>query len=112
LLDLWPPARLRRAQELPFIASMGIYVVKGAVMKELLMDTFPSANDFGSEIIPGAKDIGKHVQAYLYDGYWEDIGTIEAFYRSNLGLTDSPNPNFRCACSCLHGIGIDAPSRN
>ena len=36
-----------------------------------------------------------HVQAYLYDGYWEDIGTIEAFYQSNLALTNSPKPEFR-----------------
>ena len=38
-----------------------------------------------------------HVQAYLYDGYWEDIGTVEAFYDANLALTDSPKPKFRWA---------------
>lgn len=54
------------------------------------------ANDFGSEVIPGAKDMGMHIQAYLYDGYWEDIGTVEAFYEANLALTDSPKPKFRC----------------
>ncbi len=37
-----------------------------------------------------------HIQAYLYDGYWEDIGTVEAFYEANLALTDSPSPKFRC----------------
>ena len=37
-------------------------------------------------------------QAYLYDGYWEDIGTIKSFYESNLALTDS-KPNFRCVCA-------------
>ena len=41
--------------------------------------------------------MGMHVQAYLYDGYWEDIGTIEAFYEANLALTDSPTPDFRQA---------------
>ncbi len=55
------------------------------------------ANDFGSEVIPGAKDMGMHIQAYLYDGYWEDIGTVEAFYEANLALTDNPTPKFRCA---------------
>lgn len=40
--------------------------------------------------------MGMHIQAYLYDGYWEDIGTIEAFYNANLALTDSPKPQFRC----------------
>lgn len=53
------------------------------------------ANDFGSEVIPGAKDLGMHVQAYLYDGYWEDIGTIEAFYQANLALTKNPKPDYR-----------------
>lgn len=40
------------------------------------------------------------MQAYLYDGYWEDIGTIKAFYDANLALTDE-NPNFRCAHHCV-----------
>lgn len=75
-----------RAKEKPYIASMGIYVIKADALRKLLADDFPEANDFGSEIIPGAKDIGMHVQAYLYDGYWEDIGTIEAFYNANLSL--------------------------
>lgn len=61
------------------------------------------ANDFGSEVIPGAKDLGMHVQAYLYDGYWEDIGTIEAFYNANLALTKNPKPDYRSAsCCCVY----------
>lgn len=35
------------------------------------------------------------MQAYLFDGYWEDIGTIEAFYNANLGITKKPVPDFR-----------------
>uniref|UniRef100_A0A368UH27 Glucose-1-phosphate adenylyltransferase n=1 Tax=Glycine max TaxID=3847 RepID=A0A368UH27_SOYBN len=72
-----------RAKEMPYIASMGIYVVSKNVMLDLLREKFPGANDFGSE-----------VQAYLYDGYWEDIGTIEAFYNANLGITKKPVPDF------------------
>ncbi|KVI10577.1 ADP-glucose pyrophosphorylase, conserved site-containing protein [Cynara cardunculus var. scolymus] len=72
-----------RAKEMPYIASMGIYVISKDVMLNLLRDKFPAANDFGSE-----------VQAYLYDGYWEDIGTIEAFYNANLGITKKPVPDF------------------
>ena len=56
-------------QVMPHIASMGIYVVKADVMRKLLMSAYPSANDFGSEIIPGAVDLGMRVQAYLYEGY-------------------------------------------
>merc|ERR1740138_829017 len=78
---------------MPYIASMGIYVFKREAMLKLLSEDFPSANDFGSEVIPGAKDIGMNLQAYLFDGYWEDIGTIKAFYESNLALA-SPNPSF------------------
>ncbi|KAF8081585.1 hypothetical protein N665_0876s0003 [Sinapis alba] len=83
-----------RAKEMPFIASMGIYVVSKNVMLDLLRDQFPGANDFGSEVIPGATELGLRVQAYLYDGYWEDIGTIEAFYNANLGITKKPVPDF------------------
>ncbi|KAL8228314.1 hypothetical protein R6Q57_015898 [Mikania cordata] len=84
----------KRAKEMPFIASMGIYVFSKNVMLDLLKEKFPKANDFGSEVIPGATSIGLRVQAYLYDGYWEDIGTIEAFYHANLGITKKPVPDF------------------
>lgn len=47
---------------MPHIASMGIYVVKADIMRELLIDKFATANDFGSEIIPGAVTDGKKVQ--------------------------------------------------
>eukprot|EP00873_Tetraselmis_striata_P021066 jgi/Tetstr1/441330/TSEL_029581.t1 len=82
-----------RAAEMPYLASMGIYVMKGTLLRELLDDN-PDANDFGSEIIPFAKDKGSKVQAFLFDGYWEDIGTIEAFYSANLALTDPDAPKF------------------
>ena len=80
---------------MPHIASMGIYVVKASVMRELLIDKYPTANDFGSEIIPGAVKEGKKVQAYLFEGYWEDIGTIGAFFSSQLALlSDKPQFSF------------------
>jgi len=82
------------AAEKPFIASMGIYVMKATALKELLFDLFPTANDFGNEVIPGAKKAGMKVQAYAFEGYWEDIGTIESFYNANLALTDPERPNF------------------
>ena len=46
---------------MPYIASMGIYVVSKDVMLNLLRDKFPGANDFGSEVIPGATSIGMRV---------------------------------------------------
>eukprot|EP00239_Pterosperma_sp_CCMP1384_P007220 CAMPEP_0197848522 /NCGR_PEP_ID=MMETSP1438-20131217/8989_1 /TAXON_ID=1461541 /ORGANISM="Pterosperma sp., Strain CCMP1384" /LENGTH=502 /DNA_ID=CAMNT_0043460809 /DNA_START=81 /DNA_END=1589 /DNA_ORIENTATION=+ len=84
-----------KAVEMPYIASMGIYVFKKDSMVQLLTKEFPSANDFGNEVIPGAKDIGMHLQAYLFDDYWEDIGTIKAFYEANLSLaTKTPDFSF------------------
>jgi glucose-1-phosphate adenylyltransferase len=75
----------------PFLASMGIYVFKYPQL-ELLLAEQPTWVDFGREIIPGAiKD--RNVQAHLFNGYWEDIGTISAFYRANLDLT-SKIPKF------------------
>ena len=67
-----------------FQASMGIYVFNREVLiKCLESDLF----DFGKHIIPTSiKD--RHVSAFIFKGYWEDIGTIRAFYEANLDLTD------------------------
>lgn len=86
---------LRSAKEKPYIASMGIYVISASAMKELLMDKMPNADDFGNEIIPEARKAGYKVQAFAFEGYWEDIGTIEAFYESNLALTNPATAQFR-----------------
>ncbi len=81
-----------QAEKQPYIASMGIYVFKKDVLIKLLKESLEST-DFGKEIIPNsAKDY--NIQAYLFDGYWEDIGTIEAFYNANLALTKQPHPPF------------------
>jgi len=77
------------AAEKPFIASMGIYVFKKDVLLNLLNSKNADAMDFGSEIIPdAAKD--HRVQAHLFNGYWEDIGTIKSFFDANLALTEVP----------------------
>jgi len=78
----------------PYIASMGIYVIGAKAIKELLLNKFPDANDFGNEVIPGAKDAGMKVQAYAFKGYWEDIGTVEAFYNANLSLANPETAQF------------------
>jgi glucose-1-phosphate adenylyltransferase len=81
-----------QAQLQPYIASMGIYVFKKDVLIKLLKESL-ERTDFGKEIIPDAsKDY--NVQAYLFDDYWEDIGTIDAFYHANLALTKQPLPPF------------------
>ncbi|NET49768.1 MAG: glucose-1-phosphate adenylyltransferase, partial [Merismopedia sp. SIO2A8] len=81
-----------QAKKQPYIASMGIYVFKKQVLTDLLYKS-PDKTDFGKEIIPSsAKEY--NLQAYLFDGYWEDIGTIESFYEANLALTRQPQPPF------------------
>lgn len=73
------------AKQRPFIASMGIYVFKKSVLVDLLNKRHPKANDFGGEIIPAAA-AEYTVKAYLFDDYWEDIGTIRSFFEENLKL--------------------------
>ena len=80
------------AKQLPFIASMGIYVFEKQVLLDLLNEN-PSYTDFGKEIIPAAA-VDHNVHAYLFKDYWEDIGTIESFYQANLALTEQPVPSF------------------
>lgn len=80
------------AAERPFLASMGIYIFRKELLKRLLTEDMSSAVDFGREIIPRSlKDF--NVQAHLFDGYWEDIGTIGSFYRANIEMT-LPLPPF------------------
>jgi len=81
------------AQKRPYLASMGIYVFSRETLFDLLAQN-PTATDFGKELIPAALNRGDHLQSYLFDDYWEDIGTIGAFYEANLALTDQPNPAF------------------
>lgn len=75
--------------EKEYLASMGIYIFNAKVMEEALNNDY---TDFGKEIIPRAiKD--KKVNSYIFDGYWEDIGTIRSFYNATLDLT-KPLPPF------------------
>ena len=71
------------------LASMGIYVF-GA--KELTAALATDSADFGKEIIPGL--VGRRdLRCHIFDDYWEDIGTVRAFFDANLQLTD-PVPAF------------------
>ena len=75
------------------LASMGIYIFNRDFLVEVLKKT--SYEDFGKEVFPAAFR-SRHVQMHLFDGYWEDIGTIRAFYDANLSLA-SPDPPFHLA---------------
>ena len=76
--------------EKEYLASMGIYIFNAPVMEELLNNNTYTV--FGKEIIPLAIK-SKQINSYIFNGYWEDIGTIESFYNATLALTDI-NPPF------------------
>ncbi len=81
----------RRSGGKDYLASMGIYIFDAALMEKALEG---DENDFGKEIIPSILKT-QEVNAYTFEGYWEDIGTIRSFYEANLNLCDiAPSFNF------------------
>ncbi len=87
----WIDAHGIESQGRNCLASMGIYLFSRKVLVDILEET--EHRDFGREIFPAAID-SQHVQTYLFDGYWEDIGTIGTFFESNLQMaqTNAPFP--------------------
>ena len=78
-----------RSEEKRCLASMGIYVFNRPALAEALETTM---TDFGREVIPAL--LGrKKLYAYIFEGYWEDIGTVRAFFEANLALAQ-PLPPF------------------
>jgi glucose-1-phosphate adenylyltransferase len=76
-----------------YLASMGIYIFNRQLLFDLLERDKKDAADFGKEIIPQSINQYK-VASYQYEGYWEDIGNIRAFFEANLALTkDLPEFN-------------------
>jgi glucose-1-phosphate adenylyltransferase len=76
-----------------YLASMGIYLFKRELLVELLEKNCYA--DFGKHLFPDV--YGRyHVQAFLFDGYWEDVGTIASYYQASLDLvSDTPHFDFR-----------------
>ena len=73
----------------PFVASMGIYVFSRDVLHDVLASD--RAVDFGREVLPHALNTHR-VHAYLYRGFWADVGTVSSFYNVNLMLTHRGAP--------------------
>jgi glucose-1-phosphate adenylyltransferase len=78
-----PELRTDKTKDDCYLGNMGIYVFNSKTMEECLMNDLA---DFGKEVIPAAINKLK-VNAYVFEGYWEDIGTIKNFYETNLELT-------------------------
>ncbi len=80
---------LQPAAEKRCLASMGIYVFSREVLRKALDN---SMKDFGKEVIPALLGKSK-LCSYIFEGYWEDIGTVRAFFETNLALAQ-PLPPF------------------
>jgi glucose-1-phosphate adenylyltransferase len=87
----WMERRGIRAPDRPYLASMGIYCFTRSALLDML-NARPPATDFGKEVFP--RSLRSHrLQAHLFDGYWEDLGTVKAYHQANLELAGS-NPPF------------------
>lgn len=78
----------RPAESELYQGSMGIYVFNRQILIDALDNSY---DDFGKHIIPASLKKYK-VFAYIFQGYWEDIGTVRAFFEANLALTDTVPP--------------------
>ncbi|RKX77340.1 MAG: glucose-1-phosphate adenylyltransferase [Spirochaetes bacterium] len=81
--------KIKQKEGKDYLASMGMYIFNADFMEESLDNNF---TDFGKEIIPLCIENG-YVNSYIYNGFWEDIGTIRAFYETNINLARI-NPDF------------------
>jgi glucose-1-phosphate adenylyltransferase len=74
----------------PYLASMGIYLFNRSILFDLL-DVPSRTSSFGREIFPASIHT-HHVQAHLFDGYWENVGTLRAYHQANLALASDHPP--------------------
>lgn len=76
------------------MASMGIYVFTWDILRSYLLEDDAdenSSHDFGHDILPKMLEEGNHMQAFLFKGYWKDVGTVRSYWESNLDLLDPQN---------------------
>ena len=95
-----------------YLASMGIYAFSAGALCEILNEGVKDINDFGKDVLPDMLRQNYHMQGYVFDDFWEDVGTVRSFFDTNLMLTDSvpkfdffdgENPIYtraRCLPSC------------
>ncbi|HZZ77790.1 MAG TPA: glucose-1-phosphate adenylyltransferase [Gemmataceae bacterium] len=86
----WMSKRGVESHGRPYLASMGIYIFQRDALFQMLNDP-PLATDFGKEIFPRSL-ANRKVVAHLFDGYWEDVGTVKSYHEANLALTKDDPP--------------------
>ncbi|MFL5329286.1 MAG: glucose-1-phosphate adenylyltransferase [Gemmataceae bacterium] len=74
-----------------FLASMGIYLFNRQTLRDLLLSP-PPATDFGKEVFPRCVREGYHIQTHLFDGFWEDLGTVKSYHQCHMDLTGDDAP--------------------
>jgi glucose-1-phosphate adenylyltransferase len=85
----WIEGRGIRCGGRHYLANMGIYLFRTEFLFEVL-NARPLATDFGKEVFP--RNLGKKIYAHLFDGYWEDLGTIKSYHDSSLALGEKEPP--------------------
>lgn len=95
------------------MASMGIYVFTWSKLKDYLIrdsNNPNSSNDFGKNIIPNMLEAGEKMYAYLFEGYWKDVGTIESLWEANMDLLkENPELNLRDENWKIYGRNLSNP---
>jgi len=94
IMNIEPNGKIYEFEEKPqnpksTLASMGVYIFNWDVLREYLIEdeiNLNSDNDFGRDIIPNMLFKGCTMMAYKFGGYWKDVGTVEAYWESNMGL--------------------------
>jgi glucose-1-phosphate adenylyltransferase len=120
IVELDPRGRVLGFQEKPrsgearsTFASMGVYLFRREVLEMALAEDAEdpaSAHDFGKDIFPRFLARGIEVYALLFPHYWQDVGTLDSFYKANLDLVND-RPPFELADPewIVHTVSLDQP---
>jgi glucose-1-phosphate adenylyltransferase len=120
MVELDPRGRVLGFQEKPPLgtartsfASMGVYLFRREVLEMALAEDAEdpaSSHDFGKDIFPRFLTRGIEVYAHLFPHYWQDVGTLDSFYKANLELV-SDRPPFELADPdwIVHTVSLDQP---
>lgn len=101
ILDVNPYGMIKKFIEKPnskvienfpekILASMGIYIFKRKILEDVLQNK--NLSDFGRDVLPYLLEKGFNLQSHIFNGFWEDVGTIKNYYKANLILTKKNSP--------------------